>query len=183
LAEIPPAILALDPRAGRAGKAVAGRIGLPITAAITTAIIVVVAVVIGIGVTRAERGGRNRTGGVDRARDDAGRDIARPEPVAAIGPALINPAIIAAAPVVLLRCGVVAMGDLPLRIAGVGVGGYLLSDSRACQRRCQDHGDAENFESRHWFLPCWAFPLVAVTNKTPVLVDVPIFPVPDFKQM
>jgi hypothetical protein len=33
------------------------------------------------------------------------------------------------------------------------------------------------------FSLCWVSPLLAVANQTPVLVEVPIFRVPDFKQM
>jgi hypothetical protein len=33
------------------------------------------------------------------------------------------------------------------------------------------------------FSLCWVSPFLAATNKTPMLVEVPIFRVPDFKQM
>jgi hypothetical protein len=69
LAEMPPAILAAEPGAGDADKAVA----------------------VGIGIA-ADRSGRDASHRAGRAADDAGRDIARPEA------AVVVPAVVAVPP-------------------------------------------------------------------------------------
>src|SRR5712691_11974680 len=68
LAEMLPAVRALERGAGRAGQVVVGRVGLPVAASITVPVVVVIAVVEGL-----EGGSCNRP----RGRDGATHHIAR----------------------------------------------------------------------------------------------------------
>ena len=81
LADMLPAIFTAEPGAGDADKAVAAGIGFG-----------------------PDRGGGDGSRGADRATDDAGRDIARPEA------AVIVPAIVAVAP-----------GGVPVGLVGIGL--------------------------------------------------------------
>jgi hypothetical protein len=92
LAEMPPAVLAAEPGAGDAHKTVAAGV-----------------------LVAASRGGGNGSRGADRAADDTGRDIARPDA------AVIVEAVIAVLPSAALRSPI-PIGLIPIGLALVAAG-------------------------------------------------------------
>ena len=121
-AEMPTAVLALEPFAGLANEAVA----LGVAASVPAAVVIAAAVVIGVGIV-AEGGCGDGAGGADRAAYDAGRGIARQE--AGIVAAVVVPAVVPAiVPGVVVPVGgavsvdTMAIGHPPLiTVAGIGI--------------------------------------------------------------
>src|SRR5258708_10295872 len=143
LAEMPSAVFAAEPATGRADKTV-----LP-----------------GIGVG-ADRCGSDSCRGADRAADDAGGDIGRPEAAVAVA----VPAVVAVVPLAVMPVGgplvigasvgiarpvILAIGVRIVLRAFAGLADHLLGQSRACQHRGEDGGGAENFEFCHAGSPKW----------------------------
>src|SRR5829696_1901658 len=143
LAEMPPAILAAEQGAGDADKTVAAGV-----------------------ILTADRGGGDGSRRADRAADDAGRDIARPEAVVvvvtviaalpgaiAIGLILIGPTLVAAG-IGTPRAAVLAIGIWIELRAVAGIVDDLLRHCGAGERRRQDCGGGENFGFCHGALRC-----------------------------
>jgi len=115
--------------------------------------------------------------GADRAADNAGCDSAWPEAGVAI-----FPAVVAVVPAAVVAIGRLSVGLIPIRLiavglalvaAGVGIsrslvlaigiwielraiagiGDHLLRHGRACERRGEDRGGAENFDFCHVISP------------------------------
>src|SRR5262245_11213470 len=166
-----PAVRTLERGAGRAGKAVVGRVGLPVAAAIAVAIVVVIAVVEGL-----EGGSCDRP----RRRDGAAHDIARyltgagrpaihsparqggvgvTNPLAAVGRVTLNVALAFCESLRSLGLGLSVLRTL----VGHGTLHATLGGRTLGHRRAREHGDDNgrgakdgktcSLQSRHWTLP------------------------------
>src|SRR5580704_877325 len=129
---MPTAVFALEPGAGRAGKAVPLGIAL-VPAAIVA--FVVVTVIVSIGATGAERSGGNRVRCPDRGADSVSRDVARPEAGVRSIPAIVVPAVMPAiVPLIIpavvvgvaLAVSLAAILRLTLIAAGIGISRSLV---------------------------------------------------------